>query len=98
MVSPEGERHYSKASFLSIVVEKSFTSKGGFSDENGVINTDFPQNLWENTFIQQDDKVTVDMLLTFDSLSDLEAEIKMGFKEGMTIDLNQLDELLEKLN
>ena len=38
------------------------------------------------------------MLLTYDSLSDLEAEIKMGFKEGMTIDLNQLDELLEKLN
>lgn len=97
MVSPEGEKHWSKASFLSIVKEKSFSSKGGFSDENGTINTAFPQNVWKNTFISKENKVQVDILLTYDSLTDLEKEIEMGFKEGMTIDFEQLDELLAGL-
>lgn len=94
MVSPEGEKHWSKTNFLAIIKERSFSSKGGFSDENGTINTAFPQNLWENSFIPKDDKVQVDMLLTYDTLADLEKEIEMGFKEGMTIDFQQLDELL----
>ena len=94
MVSPEGEKHYARTNFISIVKEKSFASKGGFSDENGKLNLAFPQNLWENNFIPGDNKVRVDMLLTYDSLADLEKEIEMGFKEGMTIDFEQLDELL----
>ena len=94
MVSPEGEKHWSKANFVSIVKEKSFSSKGGFSDENGTINPAFPQNLWENNFIPKDNKVQVNMILTFDTLADLEMTIEMGFKEGMTIDFQQLDELL----
>ncbi|WP_437391952.1 SRPBCC domain-containing protein [Olivibacter sp. SA151] len=94
MVSPEGERHYARTNFISIVKEKSFASKGGFSDENGTINPAFPVNLWENNFIEVGDKVRVDMLLTYDSLADLETEIEMGFKEGMTVDFQQLDELL----
>lgn len=98
MVSPEGEKHWSKANFISIVKEKSFSSKGGFSDESGTINPAFPQNLWENNFIPKDNKVQVDMLLTYDTLADLEKEIEMGFKEGMTIDFQQLDELLFTLN
>ncbi|WP_018626538.1 SRPBCC family protein [Niabella aurantiaca] len=97
MVSPEGEKHWSKSDFISIIKEKSFASKGGFSDENGTINPAFPQNLWENNFIPVDHKVRVDMLLTYDALSDLEKEIEMGFKEGMTIDFEQLDELLSTL-
>lgn len=94
MVSPEGEKHWSKSDFISIVKEKSFAAKGGFSDENGTINPAFPQNVWENNFIPVDNKVKVDMILTYDSLADLEKELEMGFKEGMTIDFDQLDELL----
>ncbi|MGK6351061.1 SRPBCC family protein [Parapedobacter sp. DT-150] len=94
MVSPEGEKHWAKTNFLSIVKEESFASKGGISDENGMLNPAFPQNLWENSFIPKDNKVQVDMLLTYDTLDDLEKELAMGFKEGMTIDFQQLDELL----
>ncbi|QES93744.1 SRPBCC domain-containing protein [Empedobacter brevis] len=97
MVSPEGEKHYAKTNFISIQNEKYFSSKGGFCDENGTINPAFPQNLWENSFIQKNGKTQIEMLLTYDSLADLEAEMKMGFKEGITVDLNQLDELLLKL-
>lgn len=94
MVSPEGEKHYSKTNFISIVKQKSFASKGGFCDENGTINPAFPQNLWENNFIQKDNNVKVVMLLTYDTLADLEKEIAMGFKDGITIDFLQLDKLL----
>lgn len=97
MVSPEGEKHWSKANFLAIQKESSFTMQGGFCDENGTINPALPQNLWENNFIPKDNKVRVDMLLTYDTLEDLETEIAMGFKEGMTVDFQQLDELLSTL-
>lgn len=97
MVSPEGQKHWSKSNFISIVKEKSFSSKGEFSDENGVIDPAAPQNLWENHFIPKDNKVQVDMLLSYNTLADLEKEIEMGFKEGMTTDFQQLDELLMSL-
>ncbi len=97
MVSPEGEKHWSKTNFISIVKEKSFSSKGGFSDENGTLNPALPQNLWENNFIPAGQKAQVHMLLTFDTLADLEKEIEMGFKEGMTTDFEQLDALLASI-
>jgi len=97
MVSPEGEKHWARVNFVSIVKEKSFSSKGGISDENGVLNPAFPQNLWENTFVPVDHKVRVDMILTYDTLADLEKEIEMGFREGMTVDFQQLDQLLSTL-
>jgi uncharacterized protein YndB with AHSA1/START domain len=97
MVSPEGEKAYAKMNFISIEFQKYFSSRGGFSDENGVLNPEFPQNLWENNFVLLNDKVRVEILLTYDSLSNLEQELEMGFKEGMTVDFLQLDELLLSL-
>src|SRR5690554_3595869 len=97
MVGPEGERHWSRADYISIVKEQSFKAKDGFCDENGVLHPDFPQNVWENTFIPKANKTLVDMLLVFESLADLEKIIEMGFKEGLTMGLNQLDELLPTL-
>jgi len=94
MVGPEGERHWSKSTFVAITEERSFSFRSGFSDEEGNLNPDMPQNLWENKFIPRADRVQVDMLLVYDSLEDLEKEIAMGFKEGMTVDFQQLDALL----
>lgn len=94
MVGQEGEKHWAKAAYITIVKEKSFTAKDGFCDENGVMNPAFPQNLWENNFISKENNTQVDMILTFDNLSDLEKTIEMGFKEGITMGLQQLDELL----
>ncbi|RAV29131.1 SRPBCC family protein [Sinomicrobium soli] len=97
MVSPEGEKHWNRLDYITIVQEKSFTSKDGFCDENGTMNLAFPQNLWENSFISKENKTQVEMLLTFDTLADLEKIIETGFEQGMTIDFLQLDELLSTL-
>lgn len=94
MVGPKGEKHWSRVDYLSIVHEKSFTARDGFCDEKGMMDPAFPQNVWETAFIETGSSVMVEITLTFDKLSDLEQTIAMGFKEGFTIDLNQLDELL----
>lgn len=97
MVGPEGEKHWSKVSYLSIKHEDTFTAKDSFSDENGVVNHAYPQNLWKNQFHAQNDQTIVNILLTFDSMEDIEKIIEMGFKEGFTAGLNQLDNILNSL-
>lgn len=97
MVSPEGEKLWIKANFISIAHEKSFTGKGGFCDENGTMNPAFPQNLRETNFNPKGNKTEVDLLITFDRLADLEKTLLMGFKEGSAVSLQQLDELLSTL-
>ncbi len=97
MVGPQGERHWSRADYISIKAEEFFKARDGFCDENGVPHPDYPENIWENTFIPKENTVLVDMKLVFDSLADLEKTIEMGFKDGITMGLNQLDELLPAL-
>jgi len=97
MVGPEGEKHWSKVRFISIEMVRSFSARAGFCDEHGTINEDLPQNLWENKFEGKDERTLVKSTLTFDSLEDLETNISMGFKEGISIDMSQLDELLKTL-
>jgi PHP family Zn ribbon phosphoesterase len=58
------------------------------------MNTAYPQNLWETLFSDTGSRVRVDITLTFDQLADLEQTIAMGFREGFTTGLNQLDDLL----
>ncbi|MDD2938379.1 MAG: SRPBCC family protein [Proteiniphilum sp.] len=94
MVGPEGERHWGRLDYIEIKNEESFRAKDGFCDENGTPSSELPQNLWEIVFRETDGKVLVDMILIFDSPEDLETNIQMGFKEGFTAGLNQLDELL----
>lgn len=96
MEGPEGQTHWSKATYISIVKERSFSAKDGFCDENGTINSDFPQSVWENRFFANDQSTDVVITVTFDTLADLEQTISMGFKEGFTMGLTQLDELFNK--
>lgn len=97
MVGPAGERHWSRVNYLAIHKEESFTAIDGFCDEQGKMNPQFPQNRWENNFAAKGDHVQVDIQLSFDTLEDLEKIIEMGFQEGFTMGLQQLDELLVTL-
>ena len=94
MVGPEGEKHWSFADFKSIDPKNSYALIDGFCDENGKLNTDFPQTFWSNTFKETDETTTVYIELKFDKVEDLEKIIETGFKEGFTMGLSNLDELL----
>lgn len=96
MVSPEGEKHWCLSQYLEIEEEKTFTQREDFCDENGVMNPELPQSTWKVTFTPVDEHTNVDCLITFDSEEELNATLEMGFKEGITVFLTQLDELLER--
>ncbi|MEE1885006.1 SRPBCC family protein [Pedobacter flavus] len=97
MIGPAGEQFWSKVHYREIKTEQSITARDGFCDENGEMNSNFPQNDWVNLFKHENGITTIDLVLTFDNLEDLEQTVAMGFKEGFTIGLNQLEELLPAL-
>ncbi len=91
MVGPNGEEHWSKADYKTIEPLKSFSALDGFCDENGTLNTSLPRTLWQNTFTEKGDTTLVDIVITYDKLADLEQTVAMGFKEGFTAGLENLD-------
>ena len=94
MVGPENEMHWSLVEFISVEPEKSFSSWGIFCDEKGDALPDFGRSRWTNQFseIETGTLVTIDM--EFENIADLEQIIAMGFKEGFTMGMDNLDELL----
>lgn len=94
MNGPEGEVQWGKFDYLTIEPNESFTGKDGFSDENGTLDTTLPQNHWELRMSQTGNTVMVDMLLTFEKAEDIYTYIDMGFREGITQTLDQLEEIL----
>lgn len=94
MVSPEKEKHWSRVDYIKIMPEKFFSSVDGFCDANGNPNDSLPRNTWENNFTEQGDETVVDILLSFDSLEDLEKIIGMGFQEGFTAGLENLEQYI----
>ena len=50
---------------------------------------------WTNSFREENGKATVTNVITFDKEEDMKKIIEMGFEEGYSIGLNQLQELLK---
>lgn len=95
MVSPEGERHWCFFEYKSIDPKKSYSGMDAFSDENGVINSSMPRMNWYNAFTGKDESTVVNIDISFNDLADLEKIMEMGFKEGFTAGLENLDEYLK---
>jgi uncharacterized glyoxalase superfamily protein PhnB/uncharacterized protein YndB with AHSA1/START domain len=91
MVGPEGEKHWARADYKSIKPKKSFAILDAFCDENGKVNASLPRSNWQNQFISEGDTTRVEIRISFDKLEDLEAIIRMGFKEGFSMGLDNLD-------
>lgn len=97
MVGPEGEEHWALANYNSIQPQKKFTGLDAFADKDGNVNKDMPQSKWEVTFTGKGNTTLVQFRISFDNLAQLEETIKMGFKEGITIAMEGLDDLLPSL-
>jgi uncharacterized glyoxalase superfamily protein PhnB/uncharacterized protein YndB with AHSA1/START domain len=94
MISPENEAHWCKNDYQQIAPQQSFSGLDAFCDEQGTINPDLPRTLWENVFNANGDQTLVNITAKYDSLYDLEKIISMGFKEGFTMALENLDQYL----
>jgi uncharacterized protein YndB with AHSA1/START domain len=97
MTGPEGQKHWDLKTFLKIDPTKSFSYRSTFSDENGNLAPGTQGSTWTNSFVERNGVTVVTNDIKVPSLEHLEAHIKMGFKEGYTAGLDQLEELLKGL-
>jgi len=93
MAGPEGEEHWCRADFKSISPNKYFKVSESFCDPNGKITNDFPIAYWHCQFSEASNKTIVQIEISYDSLADLEKYMELGFQEGFTMALGNLDEL-----
>lgn len=98
MVGPEGEEHWSRADYRNIQFRKKFTGFDAFTDSEGKVNRDLPESKWEVTFTDKGQLTLVEFHISYDDLTQLEATIKMGFKEGLAMAMEGLDELLPDIH
>lgn len=94
MVGPNGEEHWSVANYKTIQPIERFTVEDAFTDADGTINTDMPQATWDVRFIDKGAHTEVNFLIAYDDLKDLEATVEMGFEQGLSTGMEQLDALL----
>lgn len=96
MVSPEGQEHWCRADYQSITEGRFYSALDAFCDAEGNITTDFPRMTWHNTFSETGEHTLVSIEIRFDKQGDLEKIMEMGFREGFTAGLGNLDELLAR--
>ncbi len=98
MISPEGNKHWCLFDFETIAPKKKYSGLDSFCDENENLSTDMPRMHWDNSFSSPDAETTlVTCIIEFKELGDLEKIVEMGFKEGFTMGMGNLDELLIEL-
>jgi uncharacterized protein YndB with AHSA1/START domain len=96
MVSPEGQERWVIQKYTSISPKTNFKFFNAFADKDE--NPELPGSEWDHTFSEQNGTTKVSLAIYNDSLERMEKQIEMGFKEGFTMTLNYLDELLATLS
>lgn len=96
MEGPQGDRHWSFFDYAVVEPKTFFAGSDGFCDEHGTINERMPRSTWENRFSYEDGRTVVRIRITHQSEEDLQKIIAMGFREGFTAGLDQLDVLLAR--
>ena len=96
MVGPDNERHYARIDYITIEKPNHIYCEDYFCDEEGVRNADFPTMFWDVTLqaTGMQTKVVVDIAFTEEA--HIDQIIQMGFQEGFTSALNNLDEYLRE--
>ncbi|MBL7763469.1 MAG: SRPBCC domain-containing protein [Chitinophagaceae bacterium] len=96
MVSPEGQEHWSLQQYTSISPKTNFKFLNAFSDKDE--NPVLPGSDWNLNFEEQNAITTVSISIYNESRERMEKMIEMGFKEGFTMTLDYLSELLTTLS
>ena len=94
MVSPEGEKRWSRFDFDTITAKHSFGLTSRFCDEEGVYPEGYAGMKWLDKFSATAKGTRVDIDLTFTDEAAMEKLLTMGFEGGFTMGMNNLEELL----
>ena len=96
MVSPEGQERWVIQKYTSISPKTNFKFFNAFADEKE--NPELPGSEWDHTFSEQNGTTKVSISIYNESLERMEKQIEMGFKQGFTMTLNYLEDLLATLS
>jgi uncharacterized protein YndB with AHSA1/START domain len=96
MVSPEGQENWSVQKYSSITPKTNFKFLNAFADANE--NLTLPGSEWDLTFTEQNEITKVSITIYNESLERMEKMIEMGFKEGFSATMKNLEELLGTLS
>jgi uncharacterized protein YndB with AHSA1/START domain len=96
MVSPEGQERWSIQKYTSISPKTNFKFFNAFADKDE--NPELPGSDWDLNFSEQNGTTKVSISIYNESLERLEKMIEGGFREGTSMQLNNLSELLAKLS
>jgi len=94
MVGPEGTKTWCKEVFEKIDLRKKIISTAYFCDDKGNLTPGFPAMHWKKEFSPSGGQTLVRIELGFDREADLEQIVAMGFQEGFTMGMNNLDQYL----
>jgi len=93
MLSQEGQEiGWQIQDYTSISPKTNFKYLSAFADKDE--NPNLPGSNWDLNFSENNGLTKVSITIYNDSLERMEMMIKMGFKEGITATLNELDNLL----
>ena len=96
MVGPEGERHWARMNYISIKAKDYFDIEDAFCDEAGNMNTSLPVSRGRMSFNETSDGVLVEFTMSYATEEDVQKIIDMGFEQGITQCLEQLQALLDQ--
>jgi uncharacterized protein YndB with AHSA1/START domain len=96
MVSPEGHEGWIIQDYTSITPKTNFKMFNVFADKDE--NPQLPGSDWDFTFSEQAGRTTVNITIYNESLARMEKMIEMGFKEGYTASMQNLEALLGVLS
>jgi PhnB protein len=94
MLSPKGEKLWCLFDYENIKRHESFSGVDAFCDENGMMNNTKPRVKWVNKFSNGEERTEVTINLQFEKIEDLETIMSMGFKEGFTAGMENLDQYI----
>lgn len=95
MVSPENQRHWGRMDYISIRHHDHFVITDSFCDEAGTVNPELPVSHGRITFVATAAGTRVDFNMVYESEEALRKIVEMGFAEGITQCLDQLEALLK---
>jgi uncharacterized protein YndB with AHSA1/START domain len=95
MVSPENQRHWARMNYMAISHRRSFTVEDAFCDEDGTVNLELPVSRGQMTFTATANGTRVEFKLVYRTDEALRTIVEMGFAEGITACLDQLEALLK---
>jgi uncharacterized protein YndB with AHSA1/START domain len=96
MVSPEGQERWSIQKYTSISPKTNFKMSSSFADKDE--NPELPGSDWDYTFSEHNGKTTVRITIYNESLARLEKMIELGFKEGFTMSISNLENVLATMS